>query len=161
MRMLVLCIVMLWIAGCHSLQPQREPIVHSRPSARPPARPLRSSISPPPSVPSRAARVPERKSPQSLPQTVAPPTIAPPTITLENSYAAKSDAQRLIEEASLKLAHIDRTSLTDNTASTYNQANELINAAHKAAAEQDYLAASSLAQKASALTSQLPQPTSR
>jgi hypothetical protein len=63
----------------------------------------------------------------------------------------------LLEQAKARLAHINRASLADNTASIYQQANELINAAERAVVERDYLAASSLAEKASALTSQLPE----
>jgi hypothetical protein len=63
----------------------------------------------------------------------------------------------LLEQARGRLAHVNRASLADNTASIYEQANELINAAQRAAAERDYLAASSLAEKAAALSSQLPE----
>jgi hypothetical protein len=77
-------------------------------------------------------------------------------VTLENSEDAKGNAQRLLEQASIKLARVNRAELAETTVSAYQQANELINAARRAMAEQDYLAASSLAEKASALTSQLP-----
>jgi hypothetical protein len=83
-----------------------------------------------------------------------PPAPAP-VITLENGDA-KSDVQRLVDQVTLKLAHINRADLPENAASTYQQANELITAAKRAMADQDYVAASSLAEKASALTSQLP-----
>jgi hypothetical protein len=78
-------------------------------------------------------------------------------VTLENSDV-KANAQRLLEQATFKLAHTNRAELSESAASTYQQANELITAAQHAMADQDYLAASSLAEKASALTSQLPSP---
>ncbi|MBV8451922.1 MAG: hypothetical protein JOZ29_06565 [Deltaproteobacteria bacterium] len=86
-----------------------------------------------------------------------PPRPPPaPLVTLENSDDAKVNAQRLLDQAILKMTHINRAELMASTASTYQQANELINAAQRALADQDYMAASSLAEKASTLTSQLP-----
>jgi len=93
----------------------------------------------------------------SRPRMNRPPRPSPaPLVTLENSDDAKVNAQRSLDQATLKMAHINRAELAESTASTYQQANELINAAQRAMADQDYLAASSLAEKASALTSQLP-----
>ena len=93
----------------------------------------------------------------SQPRLNQPPQPSPaPLVTLENSDDAKANAQRLLNRATTEMTHIDRAGLAESTASTYQQANELINAAQRAMADQDYLAASSLAQKASALTSQLP-----
>jgi hypothetical protein len=60
----------------------------------------------------------------------------------------------LIEQATLQLAHTDQTALPQNAVSAYRQANELMNAAQRAMADHDYVAASSLAEKASALTGQ-------
>jgi len=77
---------------------------------------------------------------------------------LENSDDAKVNAQRLLDQTTIKLAHVDRAQLPETTASAYQQASELVTAAQRAMAEQDYLAASSLAEKASALTNQLPLP---
>jgi hypothetical protein len=77
-------------------------------------------------------------------------------VTLGNADDAKADAQRLLQQASARLAAIKPAELAGSTASTYQQANALINAAQQAMAEHDYLAASSLAAKASALTSHLP-----
>jgi hypothetical protein len=76
-------------------------------------------------------------------------------VTLENGDA-KANAQRLLEQATLQLARTNRAELPEGAASTYQQANEFIAAAQRAMAEQDYLAASSLAEKASALSNQLP-----
>jgi hypothetical protein len=74
---------------------------------------------------------------------------------LENSDV-KGDAQHLVEQVSIKLARTSSTDLPPNAVSTYQQANQLISAARHAMAEQDYIAASSLAEKASALVGQLP-----
>jgi hypothetical protein len=104
------------------------------------------------SAPLRAAPASASQPPLNLPQPPSPP----PVVTLQNSDDAKANAQRLLQQASVKLAHVNQAELADNTVSTYRQANELINAAQRAMAERDYPAASSLAEKASALTSQLP-----
>jgi hypothetical protein len=77
-------------------------------------------------------------------------------VTLGNSEDAKASAQRLLDQATIRIAHVDHAQLAGDTAFTYQQANELIDAAQRAMAAQDYLAASSLAEKATALTNQLP-----
>lgn len=102
----------------------------------------------------RAAPVSSRKpvQPRSTPAQPPPPA---PLVTLENGDA-KADVQRLIEQVTLKLAHNNGAELPQSATSTYQQAKELITAAQHAMADQDYVAASSLAEKASALTSQLP-----
>jgi hypothetical protein len=87
----------------------------------------------------------------NLPQ--SPPPI--PLITLGNSEDAKSHAQHLLDQATIRIAHVDQGHLDGGAAFTYQQANDLIDAAQRAMATQDYLAASSLAEKASALTDQL------
>jgi hypothetical protein len=86
-----------------------------------------------------------------------PPPPAP-LVTLGNSQDAKASAQRLLDQATIRIAHVDQAHLDGGAASTYQQANELIDAAQRAMVAQDYLAASSLAEKASALTDQLPSP---
>jgi hypothetical protein len=75
---------------------------------------------------------------------------------MENGEDAQANARRLLDQATVTLAHFNRAELPASTAPTYEQANQLINAARRAFADQDYLAASSLAEKASALISQLP-----
>ena len=86
------------------------------------------------------------------PQQLPAPT---PKVTLEDGDA-KADVQRLLDEVTRKLAHFNKAELQGSATSTYQQAKELITAAQHAMADQDYVAASSLATKASALTSQLP-----
>jgi len=107
----------------------------------------------------RPAHVSARKSTQPHLNLRQPPPA--PLVTLENSDGAKADAQRLLEQASVRLAQINAADLAGSSASTYQQANDLVNAAQQAMAEGDYLAASSLAEKASALTSHLPIQPSR
>jgi hypothetical protein len=77
-------------------------------------------------------------------------------VTLESGQDAKTHAQQSLDQATISLTQFNRAELPPNTASTYQQASELIVAAKHALADQDYLAASSLAEKASALISQLP-----
>jgi len=76
-------------------------------------------------------------------------------LTLE-SADAKAKAQLLLEQVTVKLANTNQAELSESAASAYQQANGLITAAQRAMADQDYLAASGLAEKASALMSQLP-----
>ena len=104
-----------------------------------------------------------RKPPPTLATPAAPtaPTGSPaptpaPVVTLENGQDPKVHAQQLLDQAAVSLTHFDRAELPESTASTYEQASDLIEAARHALADQDYLAASSLAEKASALISQLP-----
>jgi hypothetical protein len=77
-------------------------------------------------------------------------------VTLESNDDAKATAQRLVEQATVNLAHVNRVEISDSIAPAYQQASELINSAQRAMLDQDYIAASSLAEKASALLSQLP-----
>jgi hypothetical protein len=77
-------------------------------------------------------------------------------VTLENSEDTRAAAQLLLDDAAMKLAHVKQAELAPGTQPTYQQAHELLDAAQRAMAEQDYLAAESLAAKASALTAQLP-----
>jgi hypothetical protein len=78
-----------------------------------------------------------------------------PVVTLENGNA-EAEVQRRLDQVTLKLAQINRAELSESGASTYQQAKELISAAQHAMTDHDYVAASSLAEKAAALTSQLP-----
>jgi hypothetical protein len=91
--------------------------------------------------------------------TAKPEVPKAPTITLDNDGEASASAAKGVQRASFRLKQIDRTALAGVDASTYHQASELLNAAQKALADHDYPAASSLANKASALTNQLPVPT--
>jgi hypothetical protein len=143
-----------WSAGCTLFQSHPAPA--PRPQTHPaPAAPV--TRLPPATRSARIRSAPVFVSKPSQPRSNLPqrPPVAP-LVTLENSEDAKGNAQRLLEQASIKLARVNRAELAETTVSAYQQANELINAARRAMAEQDYLAASSLAEKASALTSQLP-----
>jgi hypothetical protein len=142
-------------AGCSLFKSHKAPV--PPPEIRQGPAPA-ASLKPVPKV-TRPVHV--HASPVSIRKQVQPhlapeqPPAPAPVITLENGDA-KSDVQRLVDQVTLKLAHINRADLPENAASTYQQANELITAAKRAMADQDYVAASSLAEKASALTSQLP-----
>jgi hypothetical protein len=104
----------------------------------------------------RAPVVASKPSPPRLNLPQPPPPA--PVVTLGNSEDAKTSAQRQLDQATIRIAHVDQAQLDGSAASTYQQANQLIDAAQRAMAAQDYLAASSLAEKASALTDQLPSP---
>jgi len=143
-----------WTAGCSLFQshkpPASPPEIRQVPTPAP-GKPLPKATRP---VHVRAAPVSVRKpgQPHLTPQQLPAPT---PKVTLEDGDA-KADVQRLLDEVTRKLAHFNKAELQGSATSTYQQAKELITAAQHAMADQDYVAASSLATKASALTSQLP-----
>ena len=81
-------------------------------------------------------------------------------VTLDDNDADRYRAQALIDDASTRLARIDRSKLKGEDHTAYNQASGLADAARKAMQQRDYLAASGLARKASVLTAQLAARTS-
>jgi hypothetical protein len=85
---------------------------------------------------------------------VPPPYIQMPpgtTLTLDNEDSSKSRAEELLGAANSKLANVDRSKLSGTQAVTYDQASGFASAAREAMAQQDYVAASGFAQKASLL----------
>jgi hypothetical protein len=150
-----------WSAGCSLFQSHPAPPAPAEvhPASAAPARqlPLTIHYSRVRPAPTAVSKPPQPQLNLPPPSSPAPPPSSPaPLVTLQNSGDAKADAQHLLAQARVQLARVNRAELAESTASTYQQANELINAAQRAMADQDYLAASSLAEKASALTSQLP-----
>lgn len=148
-------LMVAWFAGCTLFQPQPPPAPRPE-SLPPPVAPLTLPTLHPTPIRPRPAHV--RKPPPTpapSPAPSAPPAPAP-LVTLENGEDPKAHAQRLLDHASASLTHFSRAELPGNTASTYEEASELIDAARHALANQDYPAASSLAEKASALITQLP-----
>ncbi len=101
------------------------------------------------------------------PATASAPAQAPPApakttrVTLEDNDADHLRAQALVDDADARLAQIDRSKLTGESATAYNQASDLASAARQAMTQQDYLAASGLARKATLLTEQLASRTAR
>lgn len=81
-------------------------------------------------------------------------------VTLEDNDGDHLRAQALVNDAAARLARIDRSKLTGERATAYNEASDLANAARQAMMQQDYLAASGLARKATLLTEQLASRTS-
>jgi hypothetical protein len=154
---LLASILILWAAGCGSYRLPRD----WRPSySRPPGG---GKVSPPsPQAPVESPPVtsirPPRQSRETPAESAKPEQPKPktPAVTLGNDVEARASAQKQIDQVTFKVHHIDRPGLAGVNASTYDQANELLNAAQKALADRDYLAASSLADKASALANQLP-----
>jgi hypothetical protein len=91
------------------------------------------------------------------PAPAAPPAVQPPekpSITLANG-SSKEHVERLLENAGAKLARVQRDALGADSASTYDQANTLLQAGRKAATEEDYVAASGYAEKAATLADKL------
>jgi hypothetical protein len=98
---------------------------------------------------------------QKEPATARVPTQTPSApagttnVTLEDNDGDHLRAQSLLDDADSRIAKIDRSKLTGESAATYNQASNLASAARKAMEQHDYLAASGLARKATLLTAQL------
>jgi hypothetical protein len=88
---------------------------------------------------------------------VQPATSVPGTanVTMEANDADSSQAQALLDDADARLGKINRSKLTAETSTAFQQASDLAHAAHKATDQGDYLAASSLARKASTLAEQV------
>ena len=74
------------------------------------------------------------------------------TVTIGSDENDRTEAERLLNYTDARLARVDRAQLSGEDASNYRQAAEFARSAHSALAQRDYLAASSLAKKASVLT---------
>src|SRR5262249_18022043 len=132
---LTVSMMVAWSAGCTLFRTHKAPAapLHTRqapPRAASVTRlPLRIIHSAPTrSAPTRSAptrSVPVSISKPSQPQLNMPQRLAPaPLVTLENSDDAKANAQRSLDQATLKMTRINRAELAESTASTYQQAND-------------------------------------
>lgn len=74
------------------------------------------------------------------------------TVTIGSDENDRTEAERLLNDTDARLARVDRAHLSGEDASNYRQAAEFARSAHSALAQRDYLAALSLAKKASVLT---------
>jgi hypothetical protein len=103
----------------------------------------------------RSRRPPERVVPAAA-ATPAPPLqpVPKPTVTLAHG-PSKERAQRLLDDTGAKLARVDRNALGADSATTYDQANNFLQAGRRAATEDDYVAASGFAEKAAVLAAKL------
>jgi len=105
-----------------------------------------------------------RPSAASAPQAAKPVMEAAPsatTVTLADEDAQKSHTEKLLSDSNARLAQIDRARLSSDDASTYQQAEGLVEAARSALDQRDYLLASGLAEKASVLANTIgPKPSS-
>ena len=91
-------------------------------------------------------------SPPTAPGSPAGPGEVRPTVTIGSDENDRTEAERLLNATDARLARVDREHLSGEDASNYRQAAEFARSAHSALAQRDYLAASSLAKKASVLT---------
>ncbi len=90
--------------------------------------------------------------------TTAPSSPAGPgaqTVTIGSDENDRTEAERLLNYTDARLARVDRAHLSGEDASNFRQAAEFARSAHSALAQRDYLAASSLAKKASVLTNSI------
>jgi hypothetical protein len=100
-------------------------------------------------------RPPEREVPAAVATPAPPVQPAPkPTVTLADG-PSKERAQRLLDDTGAKLAKVDRNTLGADSATTYDQANNFLQAGRRAATEDDYVAASGFAEKAAVLAAKL------
>lgn len=122
------------------------------------------SQSPPPageSHTSERSRERQRADSRTRPTQRTPPAAPPaeatpqPTVTLAGDGADRDRALRLLDDAGARLSKIDRNKLRADSAATYDQANDFLNAGRKAALDQDYVAATGDAEKASVLADKL------
>lgn len=90
----------------------------------------------------------------------APAPVPKPTVTLSGGNASRQHAEKLLNEVDSRLTKIDRAKLAGPDLAVYNQANGFVVSARRALEDQDYVVASSLAQKASTLTGRLPNGSS-
>lgn len=94
-----------------------------------------------------------------LPAAAAAPTEVKTTVTFADDEAKKSLAEKLLNDSNTRLAKVDRSRLSAEDASTYQQAAGLADAARKALEQRDYVAASGLAEKASVLSNSISSRT--
>ncbi len=74
------------------------------------------------------------------------------TVTIGSDENDRTEAERLLNDTDARLAKVDRSHLSGEDASNYRHAAGFARSAHNALEQRDYLAASSLAKKASVLT---------
>jgi hypothetical protein len=109
----------------------------------------------------RRVTSPKRKIPAPTPAVQAAPQPVPvqpspaPTLTLADANASRAQVLQTLNQASAKLSKINRAKLDGNNAVTYDQAAGFLRQARKAADQNDYVAASGLARKASILADKL------
>jgi hypothetical protein len=76
-------------------------------------------------------------------------------LTLVDEDDSRVSAEQLLKRVDQRLALIDRTRLKGPDAATFDEAHGFASSAHQALADKDYMVASGLAEKASALTGRL------
>lgn len=132
---------------------------NSAPPPAPPAPPAPRALgtAPPRSAGGRAA-----ESEESPPKTEEAWHTAtePAKVTLAGDHAAHNRAEQMLNGAAGKLARLDRAKLSGQSATAYDQASGFVTAARRAIQDQDYPAASGLAEKAAALADKLEAPAS-
>ncbi|MGH7914435.1 MAG: hypothetical protein ACREPW_07280 [Candidatus Binataceae bacterium] len=82
------------------------------------------------------------------------PPVPKPTVTLADG-PSRERAQHLLDDTGARLAKVDRNTLGTDSATTYDQANNFLQAGRRAATENDYVAASGFAEKAAVLAAKL------
>jgi hypothetical protein len=124
------------------------------------------SVPPPTTEAAVRKRTTHRRSASRAPRHTSPPVSASapadntnkesgPSLSLAGEADSKVNTEEILDRVDRQLAVIDRTRLTPADAATYDQASGFASSAHRALANHDYVVASGLADKASALTSRL------
>lgn len=123
--------------------------------ATPPSAPLSRTVSRERERASSQAREIDRLQEATSPPPAPPEASPQPTVTLAGDGADRDHALRLLDDAGACLAKVNRNKLGRDSAATYDQANDFLNAGRKAALNQDYVAATGDAKKASVLANKL------
>lgn len=154
------------LAGCWPLftpiQPQRRP--SSPPASQSYASPASTSSAAQDETRDRSLRKRTASRSHQQPASAASPspaTASPnagatkPMVTLAGEDHSETNAERLLDQVDHRLDAIDRNKLNAADVSTYDQANGFASSARQALADHDYVVASGLAEKASALVGRL------
>jgi hypothetical protein len=128
-----------------------EPPARGEPHNNPPAAAIET-----PAKNVRPLHPPEPEEPAAVATPAAPPVepVSKPTVTLSDG-PSKERAQQLLDETGAKLAKVNRSRLGADSATTYDQAYNFLQAGRRAATDDDYVAASGYAQKAAVLAAKL------
>ncbi len=127
-----------------------EPSALGEPDNNPPAAAIETPVRN-----TRSRHPPGRVVPAAI-ATPAPPVepLRKPTVTLADG-PSKERTQQLLDGAGAKLAKVDRSALGADSATTYDHANNFLQAGRRAATEEDYVAALGFAEKAAVLAAKL------
>ena len=149
------------------------PVQPRRPAAPPAAITKPYTASPPPAAEEEVRRkTTHRRSVNRGPRSAPTPSTAPelggnanaptaPSLSLAGEDSARTNTEQLLYRVDRRLEGINRNQLPAGDVATYDQASGFASSAHQALENHDYVMASGLAEKASALAGRLNSGTPR